>query len=266
MKARNWILFALALTAGQLMSCQREARFRPELAGSFFPLHPGLTWTYRIVNQSQGVSETLKDQVASKPRVVNPKAAGQVESKYAGSSSTGKSTMLYLIEGGYITRVSTVGEPAWVVFEENRFLPQFLKPGLTWSNSLFPFGELPRAFHAVQNHHSFLESSEVVVPAGHFSGCIRIETETQYKDADSQDSESRSLRYIDWYAPNVGLVKTQVMQSGFFGSEIAHVELLNFTDLQVKATPRLVKAESMSTGSTEKSSIASSGSGNNKLR
>jgi hypothetical protein len=174
--------------------------------------------------------------------------------------------MLYLMEAGYFTRVSTLGDRALVVFQENKFLPQFLKPGLSWSNSLFPFGEVPWAFHAVQAHRSFLESRDVVVPAGHFSGCIRIETETQYEGGSSQNSESRPLRYIDWYAPNVGLVKTQVVQNGFFGSEIAHIELLNFTDAQVKATPHLVKTEAMSTGSTGRSSIASSGRGDNSLR
>jgi hypothetical protein len=266
MKARRYFLFALALAAGQLMSCQKEAQFEPALAGSFFPLRPGLTWTYRIVNSSQGTSAILRDQVASKPHVAKPKTAGEVESKYAGSSSAGKATMVYLIEGGYITRVSTLSDRAMVVFEESRFLPQFLRPGLTWSNSLFPFGEQPKAFHAEQAHRSFLESGDVVVPAGHFSDCIRIETETRYERNDPRDNESRPLRYIDWYAPNVGLVKTRVVESGFFGSEIAHIELLSFADTQLKAHPQLVKTESISTASAGKTSAPPPVSPDNHLR
>jgi hypothetical protein len=64
----------------------------------------------------------------------------------------------------------------------------------------------------------------------HFSNCIRIETEAVYSDSSSKQDGVRKLRYLDWYAPNVGLVKT----SGLFGSETARVELLSFVDSQVK--------------------------------
>jgi hypothetical protein len=70
----------------------------------------------------------------------------------------------------------------------------------------------------------------VQVPAGHYSNCIRIETEAVYKNDLSHNAGIRRLRYIDWYAPNVGLIKTVVSESGFFGAQIGSVELLSFSD------------------------------------
>jgi hypothetical protein len=58
---------------------------------------------------------------------------------------------------------------------------------------------------------------------------------------------TRRLRYLDWYAPNVGLVKTLVLESGFFGSETARVELLSFVDSHVKAASHWSKGESTHT-------------------
>lgn len=149
-----------------------------------------------------------------------------------------------MIEGGYITRASDLDDHGRILFEERRFLPQVLKPDLTWSNSLFPFDRMPEAFRVTQTHRTFSEADEVAVPAGHFSHCIRIETEAVYRDSSSKEDGARRLRYLDWYAPNVGLVKTLVLESGFFGSEIARVELLSFVDSQVKGAPRWSKAES----------------------
>jgi hypothetical protein len=117
----------------------------------------------------------------------------------------------------------------------------------TWSNSLFPLG-FPR-FHAEQHHRAFFEAAEVVVPAGHFSGCLRIETEAIYEDSLSKNVKDLHLTYIDWYCPTIGLVKTIVLKKGYtnwytsgtglirtwllssgvVGSEVAKEELLSFS-------------------------------------
>jgi hypothetical protein len=91
-------------------------------------------------------------------------------------------------------------------------------------------GDFVEGFHITQTHWTSLEAGIVQVPAGHYSNCIRIETEAVYKDDSSNDAGTRRLRYVDWYAPNVGLVKTLVLESGFFGTEIGRVELISFGD------------------------------------
>jgi hypothetical protein len=251
------LVFVLALAAAPLTGCHSKASFDPALAGAFFPLHPDSSWTYRIIDKSQGATDIVTDRVAGRRHIeiVTNRGVGRAhlnarkvfgESVSEDSSLYGasKSPMLYVSEDGYINRVSGPDGRSWIVFEERGFLPQLLKPGLTWSNTLFPFGNLPGAFHAVQRHRSFFEAGDVVVPAGHFPGCIRIETEAVYRHSSSKEEGARRLRYLDWYAPNVGLVKTLVLQSGFFGSEIARVELLSFVDSRVKVASHWSKTES----------------------
>src|SRR5216683_825925 len=173
---RASFVIALALAAAQLTSCQNKAQFDPGLAGTFFPLHPGSTWTYRVVDENLGTTNIITD------RAVDKQSGGEAVTEGPLSGGASKSTILYVTEGGYINRVS-VDDPTWIRFEETRFLPQLLKPGLIWSNSFFPFGHLREAlaFHVVQHHRTFLESGDVVVPAGRFPGCIRIETEAEYQ-------------------------------------------------------------------------------------
>ena len=238
------LLFALVLAAAQLTSCQNKAPFDPGLAGTFFPLNPGSTWTYRVVDKNLGTTNIITDRAVDKQPISAVKTGGEAVSEGSPSGGASRSTILYVTEGGYIDRVSVDG-PTFIRFEEKRFLPQFLKPGLTWSNSLFPFGDLYGAFHVVQYHRTFLESGDVVVPAGRFSGCIRIETQAEYLRNIPQSAPSLRLRYIDWYAPNVGLVRTVVFKSGFFSSEVARVELLSSAKSPVEVAARSSQAGSM---------------------
>jgi len=235
---RASFLFALAFAAAQLTSCQNKAPFDPRLAGAFFPLNPGSTWTYRVVDKNLGAANIITD------RAVDKQSSGEAVSEGSLSGGASRSTILYVTEGGYINRVSVDG-PTWIRFEEARFLPKLLKPDLTWSNSLFPFGHLGGAFHIEQYHRTFLESDDVVVPAGRFPGCIRIETKAEYQRSTSHSAPSLPLRYIDWYAPNVGLVRTLVFKGGFFNSEVARVELLSFSKSPVKVAASSSQAGSM---------------------
>lgn len=237
------VLSMLALAAVQLTSCQRSAPFDPALAGAFFPLRPGSSWTYHLIDKAHHTTTVFTDRAIGKERIAAPKAAGAVVSEYSGPAGAGKSTIIYLAQRGYITRLLSTGDNGWTPFEEREFLPQLLKPDLTWSNSLRPFERAPESFHVTQTHRTFLESKVVAVPAGYFSGCIRIETAALYQDDASKMIRPRRVRYIDWYAPDVGLVKTLVLKPGFFGSEIARVELVNFANSRIKTATHLSKAE-----------------------
>ncbi len=242
---RASFVIVLALATIRLASCQNKAPFDPGLAGAFFPLNPGSTWTYRVVDKNLGTTNIITDRAMDK-QLISSATGGEAVSVGSLSAGDSKSTILYVTEGGYINRVSVDG-PTWIRFEETRFLPQLLKPGLIWSNSFFPFGHLREAlaFHVVQHHRTFLESGDVVVPAGRFPGCIRIETEAEYQRNIPQSAPSLRLRYIDWYAANVGLVRTVVLKGGFFNSEVARVELLSFAKSPVEVAARSSQAASM---------------------
>src|SRR5216684_3528943 len=56
-------LFVLALSTAPLMGCRNNASFDPASAGTFFPLHSGSSWTYRIVDKNQAVTEIVTDRV-----------------------------------------------------------------------------------------------------------------------------------------------------------------------------------------------------------
>src|SRR6202022_4197921 len=226
-------LFALTLSTAPVIApitgCRNNASFDPASAGTFFPLHRGSSWTYRIVDKSQAVTEIVTDRALGAGHIDKLKAAGEAVLESANiNGGDRESTFLYVMEDGYLSRVSSVGVPAWASYER-RFLPQYLRPGLTWTNTLFPFGRFPAAFHVTQTHRTFLEAGDVVVLAGRFSGCIRIETDAVY--GPPRKDGVLHLKYVDWYAPNVGLVKTRVLKSRWFSdSEVARLELLTFAD------------------------------------
>jgi hypothetical protein len=236
MRGKILLLPILGLAAIQLSSCQRKS-FDPTLAGAFFPLRPGLSWTYRIIDErrstaqifseGRGTTHIFSDRVIGQRRVATGERADEVESEYSEPSGTLHSSILYFPEGGYLTRQFRINETARAMLAERAFLPEQLKPDLTWSNSLVVFDAEPDIFHIFQTHRTFFDTTTVEVPAGHFSGCIRIETAALYKHNSSQNYQLR-LKYLDWYAPHIGLVKTLVEQSGLFGAELARIELLNF--------------------------------------
>jgi len=227
-------IFSLTLAAMLLVGCEHKAPFDPGLAGSFFPLRPGSTWTYRMVDDDRHTTEILTDHAIDRSTGTSSDEVGGVVSEHEGSGGENNLTILYSVENGYVTRIFDFGGSSGVQVRERRFLPSLLKPDLTWSNWTFPFGPFPEGFHLAQTHHTALETNLVEVPAGSFSNCIRIETRVAYEGNLSEHIRPRRLKYLDWYAPNVGLIKTVVLESGYFGDEVARVELLSFGDSPVK--------------------------------
>lgn len=244
MRGKVVLSLMLALVAAQLSSCDRKT-YDPTLAGDYFPLRPGSTWTYRITENaghSRTNSHTLTERVLRRTGA----QASEVDSEYSGPSGVLNSTIIYIAEHGYLTRQSIISRGAGLASAEPAFLPQLLKPNLTWSNSLVPFVQQPDAFQVTQTHRTFFDSGTVEVPAGNFSGCIRIESVTLYRSSLNSNLPLK-LHYVDWYAPHVGLVKTLVERDGLFGSELARIELLKFGYRQPDTThPLPISASNVS--------------------
>lgn len=234
----------LALAAAQLCSCEHKP-FDPALAGDYFPLRSGLTWTYRIIEDggnSHATTHTLTERVLGRSNA----QTSEVESEYSGPRGRLNSTTIYFAEHGYLTRQSLISRSDGVASAEQAFLPQLLKPNLSWSNSPVPFVQEPDVFRVAQTHHTFFDTGTVEVPAGNFSGCIRIESSTLYRSLLNTNPPLK-LHYVDWYAPHVGLIKTLVERDGFFGSELARIELLKFAYHQPnRSHPTPVSASTVS--------------------
>ncbi len=108
MMSRAVFVIVLALAAVQLTSCERKASFDPALAGAFFPLHPGSSWTYRVIDKNLGTTDIISDRVVDKQLINIVKTGGEaISGSVSGGAS--KSTILYVTEGGYINRVSVDG-------------------------------------------------------------------------------------------------------------------------------------------------------------
>ena len=240
MKHGVYLSLGVALLLAQLTGCEKRAPFNPTLAGHFFPLRTGFNWTYQVTYPN-GAHETISDRVIKADSASSLHRGAVVVSEYSGGGigairaelpQTHRPDIMtietnYVAENGYIRRLASLGERTSVRLDEHDFLPQYLWPDRTWSNSLSPFEQLlgSDVLKITQNHRTFLEGREVAVPAGRFNLCIRIETEASYR---SPAGISDKRYFIDWYAPDVGLVKTLVLTGGPDGAEIARIELLRF--------------------------------------
>jgi hypothetical protein len=243
-------LSLLALAGTLSAGCQKSAYFAAA-GGNFFPLQTGSRWIYQVAYP--GASHTF---LTERVEATNGSDEARVSSEYSGyvavlptdlqrayRPEASQIQIRYEFTGDFITRTESVGAGRDTIdFKEQGFLPRNLRPGQEWSNSFSPafFGLSIR-----QHHRTFVESGVVIVPAGAFANCIRIETETSYKAVGAGTEHY----FVDWYAPNVGIVKTLVFEpreiiwpvvnsrvvkalltkSALFRREIASVKLVSFT-------------------------------------
>lgn len=236
MAKRVAIAVALITAAMSVSACKSEADWKMDPSANFFPLMPNTVWTYKVASKSQRANYVVTDRVIGSEYVPALKITGLVVEEFYNLDRAGLRPIVYLDKDGYLTRLSgldyvqhQIKAPAWGRSEEQRFLPAHLLPNLAWQNTLFPYGKLPGSFDITQSHKSFIEAGDVVVPAGHFKGCIRIETQAHYEGgAYAEKHQNLSLTYEDWYAPNVGLVRTVAYQGGADGPEMERVELMRF--------------------------------------
>jgi hypothetical protein len=227
-----WLIFSVPL-----FGCHgKTVQFDPGLARDFFPLTPDSVWTYRVNSKSQRDTYVVTDKAVGEKYVPSLNLTGEVVEEYYNMDRGGTRPIVYITKNGYWTRLSgldyskeDIEAPAWGRSEEGEFMPAIVTPGINWQSQIFPFGHMPGSFDIRQQHHTFFEPADVVVPAGHFTGCMRIETEALYEGG-SYAKLGKPLRlvYEDYYAPHVGLVKTMALEGTVRGPEVERVELLRF--------------------------------------
>jgi uncharacterized protein DUF3108 len=216
------------------------------LGTDYFPLTPNSTWTYQIFAKSQGTQYQITDRVVGMKYVPALKLTGSVVDESYSLARGGTRPLVYYAKDGYIARLSaldydqkTITAPSWGRSEEAQFLPLRLAPNQTWTNVIFPYGHLSGSFDISQTHRTFAETKQIETPAGRFTNCIRIETQAKYEGGMyARKKQQLQLTYMDWYAPNVGLVKTVSLEGGPDGPEMDRVELVRF-----KVTPAQVQAQ-----------------------
>jgi hypothetical protein len=261
MKRKLTWLLAFSVSAMPLFGCQGERKtaiFDPHLAGLFFPLEPQAEWTYRVKSQSQHNTYAITDTVIGEKYVPSLDVTGEVVSEYYDMDRGGTRPIVYVSKNGYFDRLSgldyskdDIEAPAWGRSEDGNFLPQRLTPNLAWDSDSFPFGHMDGAFDIKQNHKTFFETDDVIVPAGHFSNCIRVETIAQFEGGEyAKSGKPAKLTYEDWYAPNVGLIKTVTYEGNAGGTEMERVELLHYRPASVNANAAPVAGAQTQASST----------------
>jgi hypothetical protein len=245
MLKRMAVAIALVTAVVSVSACKSGGEWKADPSANFFPLQTDMVWTYRVASKSQRANYAVTDRVIGSRYVPALKITGLVVEEFYNLDRGGLRPIIYLDQGGYLTRLSgldyvqhEIRPPAWGRSEEQNFLPEHLTPDQVWKNTLFPYGKLPGSFDVTQSHKSFIEADDVAVPAGHFKNCIRIETQAHYEGgAYAQRKENLNLTYEDWYAPNVGLVRTVAFQGGPGGPEMERVELTRFESAGKASAP-----------------------------
>jgi hypothetical protein len=235
MNKRSALALALVTAVAAWAGCSHPTP-KIDSTADYFPLKPNMVWTYRVISKSQKSTYVVTDRVIGPEYVPALKLTGNVVEEFYNLDRAGLRPIIYLNGDGYLSRLSgldyvdhQIKPPAWGRSEEKNFLPEHLTPDREWQNTLFPYGKLPGGFDVAQSHHSVVETDGVTTPAGHFENCIRIDTQAKYEGgAYAQQKQSLKLTYVDWYAPNVGLVKTVAYQGGPGGPVMEQVELLRF--------------------------------------
>jgi hypothetical protein len=212
----------------------------PAPVDKYFPLTKRSRWTYRV-------QELRKNfDYVNRVRVFGPKFfeslkkdVVEVEESY---SSTGNGVFLleeqepivYFREGGYLNRVFLTQQGGKLVpasgSGDSRFLPETIVPGSSWDSDSQAFRVGTELGFKVAHRHSIsIDPKAVTVPAGTFEDCLRIDTfSTHGPGSGREPNEELTFYYSDWYAPGVGLVKTQQWDDAEHAKERTRIELLDY--------------------------------------
>jgi hypothetical protein len=224
----------------------------------YFPLTPRSRWTYRIQELRKNFDYVNRVRVfGPKHMDVLGKDVIEVEESY---SSTGNGVFLleeqepvvYFREDGYLNRVFLTQQGGKFVpasgSGDSRFLPEVIVPGSSWdSNSqAFRVGT-DLGFKVAHKHTIEIEKKPVTVPAGTFRDCVRIDTySTHGPGSGKTPDEELTFYYSDWYAPGVGLVRTQQWDDAERSKERTRIELLDY-DVAMDTTAADERASSGTT-------------------
>lgn len=209
MAIRLFLLSALVLLA----ACYRAD------SDSYFPIEPGMAWSYSL-------NVTTMDGSQIKKHLVQAAAPREWNGQSLPVRRTVDGTWLFYQEtdmGLYLAGHQAPGQPTPVALAERRqpVLHYPLETGTKWSVetetiALFRTGPPQRTEYRITAPvlvHYEVESvnDTVTVPAGRFYNCLRVRgtgVRRQYDAGNYIGRTDISIDKTDWYAPGVGLVKS----------------------------------------------------------
>ncbi len=214
----------LSLLPALLAACSEPPTQREE---SYFPLQPGMRWTYRVTTEVAGRQESrqFSEINASSESLDGIPHAVRL---------TGDGTRYYLrqVDGGiYRHAKRTLVELEPRLDEDPRWvLKRPYQVGTGWNSLTYPYvlrrispyeESLSRGSALKMAYQITQLDALAEVPAGRFEHCLLVEGEAQLTlYADGREGYKEILiNTREWYAPGVGLVKLvreEPMQGGVF--------------------------------------------------
>ena len=219
------------------IGCSAAARHRREAETSFFPLAPRSRWEYVVTRRAgretfRFVATVRQDEFQG----ADGRACRIVDERYTDVSDVERYPIVYCAEGGFLHRVMSLEykgdrlEDNGLRSGEIKFLPTDLSGVDAWDGRTSAYRLPDGSGFEVQHHHEVVRDPErAVVPAGDFPRCLRVETTAVHSaiDADGLPVGPRVVyQYSDWYAPGVGLVRTE--QRDPQAGVVATIELITY--------------------------------------
>lgn len=214
----GWLALA-GLAAITLPACQGPGH-------ELFPLNPGTSWTYRTVTESGEAGEREESRLVL--RALEPETLPDGRRASHRRSEDGMDWWL-LTDAGGIQRVASKSDsdPEIQIDAPGRYvLKNPLSVGTEWRASTAAYllkrpqqypPELRHAHRDITMSYRIEATDEVVeTPAGHFSGCLRVEgraTLRLYIDPVNGWGDV-PLETTEWYCPGPGLVKLRRVEPG----------------------------------------------------
>jgi len=240
----------VGLLAGLLASSPGCRRSDTESsAPNFFPLHADDTWVYEVTrplrNERTRMTMRVRGErymasLGRRCRLVDETYAGEDRTFGAAAADGGKPEIYpvaYCRIDGFLYRALSLEYRGGEVREiglgsnEERFLPDGFGADVAWDSvtTAYDLGG-GNGYGVQQTHWVVPDAGAVDVPAGRFTGCVRVETVALHTGRHDgvNDGEPVVLYYSDWYAPNVGLIRTLESNRPDGGPPLAQFELLAY--------------------------------------
>ena len=228
----------VAFTAG-CTTLPITAPFASRAAPEFFPLHPGTFWVYEV-RDADGRAAIERVLVRGKVPLKTHATEAVVVEESGGMSGefdldVSWHPVVYYRRGVFLykfTAVSFVGGELHEVSlgeGEEKVLPENPVEQPEWQSDFEIFREGAQTDYSARMVSIATPGVGTIrVRAGTFHDCLRVDSQSVLTSRTRHAPPRRlSFHYVDWYAPGVGLVKSEVHAEGYT-RPVTTVELLSF--------------------------------------
>lgn len=209
------LALALALAAALgLSACDHGAD--PQ---SFYPLAPGLTWTYRVEIRLLGQQPQTSTRVME--NVSRGDFAGEADVAIRRNENGARYYVVRREDGYYRVAVKSVVHHHPIMDQPaTKILPLPAEPGLSWVEPAHTYmlgrartfisenapGDTVRLDYRIES-----TNAEVDVPAGRFSGCLKVVGKTSFHLGAGVGFLPSDVPIVqqEWYCRGVGLVRLE---------------------------------------------------------